>query len=171
MLSISQRQHNWSGLGSLIPYYRAGVLGQTQSANVFGFALFWLLVLSPSGFLNGRWINVHISRFPAGKPNPCNDCIYHSHASDSPICLVGICIDYFRWDGHATVPTHPRRQAHQDVLRCSTTECYIMNEWLTEWMNGWMNEWISFVQSEWGMQGGNYYLYDSVRLIPRGILS
>ena len=62
---------------------------ENQNPTVFGFALLWLLIFPAvwrqADFWSpkfGRWNKKYTSRCSTGRPNPCDDHIYHFHASE-----------------------------------------------------------------------------------------
>ena len=77
-------------INPLVPGWGTGP-EKTRFPKCLGFALDWNLVffwfLVPGWFLNSQIRPperiVYTSRFWTGKPNCCNDHIYHSHASES----------------------------------------------------------------------------------------
>ena len=84
-----------SGLGSLIPWYRAGVPSQGKPDSD---SVWFYLILEP-GFLwnracfwrskSGRRRSVFTSRFSTGKPNMCNDSEFQLSRLSSCLELVG----------------------------------------------------------------------------------
>ena len=77
-------------INPLLPGWGTGP-DENQNPRVLGFALFWLLFFPwfsvPGWFLKSQIRTVetivYTSRFSTGKPNPCNDNIYHFHVSES----------------------------------------------------------------------------------------